>query len=659
MSQSKAYAIEAQKKTAPARHPEPEATRQSEQGPVQQVAPQAAYRRAQVNRSGLRPGDLLALQRTVGNQQVQHILAGCSGRISDLHQNTHSTPKAQIGAPTKPSVDAPSQSYKQETDSLIKQAMQMPESASTGRNTSSASKASSIQQAYAQRIEEQHYQLPEQLEENKIIQAAFNSQVFVQRVPKKVNSVKAEVGSTKKVSSPVHWAIDHKNQRALAIPKPSVNLDDIAQFLYGTRSATADLASINKIDRTRLLGRRPLRLTGQILTKTAFSDLQTSPKVPIGVTNPETFLARKAVLDKELEKDFTFIVSKLDEIHYSDSDEQAVITILKKWSEEKLTSNPQLYPKGGEYLDRLFSKLSMKTKDVGVITTQRTSYYSLIFNHFDRADEVKSIRDRYSRQFKGDSGQAELSFGSFFWEQVKEGKIRDQIFAYLAGMAEAGIGVLQGIELLLNHPEKVIEGIGKLPSTVKVLWKNKEAIWNEFLNAPPEKQARVIGRLFGEAELLILTSGAGASGKAATSAPQVATAVQVVGVSGGAAVLSSGGAITINLGQSGVEAARLTVLMSKTFEASVKGKEKAEAEAKAPGGEQGILFTKEMHARSEVIATGKAIRKVAELVEKFGGKANNWVKKKTWDTSGREIHYYEHPGIGRRGVKFAGELDPF
>lgn len=72
-----------------------------------------------------------------------------------------------------------------------------------------------------------------------------------------------------------------------------------------------------------------------------------------------------------------------------------------------------------------------------------------------------------------------------------------------------------------------------------------------------------------------------------------------------------------------------------------------------------VKFTRQMHSQSEVIARGTRIAKVNELVSKFGGKAKGWVKKKTWEVGGMEIHYYEHAGIGRRGVKWAGEPDPF
>lgn len=70
-------------------------------------------------------------------------------------------------------------------------------------------------------------------------------------------------------------------------------------------------------------------------------------------------------------------------------------------------------------------------------------------------------------------------------------------------------------------------------------------------------------------------------------------------------------------------------------------------------------FTKEMHAGAEVIARGSGIRKIDELVEKFGGTRKGWVKMKTWTDAGEEIHYYFHKGIGRVGEKLAGSPDPF
>ncbi len=72
-----------------------------------------------------------------------------------------------------------------------------------------------------------------------------------------------------------------------------------------------------------------------------------------------------------------------------------------------------------------------------------------------------------------------------------------------------------------------------------------------------------------------------------------------------------------------------------------------------------VEFTKDMASNSKTIAQGSKIRKVRGIVSEFGGKAKRWSKKKTWDASGQEWHYYEHPGIGRVGMKRAGDVDPF
>jgi hypothetical protein len=72
-----------------------------------------------------------------------------------------------------------------------------------------------------------------------------------------------------------------------------------------------------------------------------------------------------------------------------------------------------------------------------------------------------------------------------------------------------------------------------------------------------------------------------------------------------------------------------------------------------------VKFTKEMLSQSQVIARGRGIAKIEQLVQKFGGTIKGWVKKKGRDACGREIHWYEHNGIGRVGVKPAGAPDPF
>ena len=53
-----------------------------------------------------------------------------------------------------------------------------------------------------------------------------------------------------------------------------------------------------------------------------------------------------------------------------------------------------------------------------------------------------------------------------------------------------------------------------------------------------------------------------------------------------------------------------------------------------------------MYDISKTIAKGSKIRCVNRLVSDYGGKAANWVKVKSWDELGNEIHWYFHQGIG-------------
>ena len=62
-----------------------------------------------------------------------------------------------------------------------------------------------------------------------------------------------------------------------------------------------------------------------------------------------------------------------------------------------------------------------------------------------------------------------------------------------------------------------------------------------------------------------------------------------------------------------------------------------------------------MISQSRVIAKGRRIRDVDRLVANHGGSASRWVKKSSprlEDDEGLyELHWYEHPGIGRVGLK--------
>ena len=72
-----------------------------------------------------------------------------------------------------------------------------------------------------------------------------------------------------------------------------------------------------------------------------------------------------------------------------------------------------------------------------------------------------------------------------------------------------------------------------------------------------------------------------------------------------------------------------------------------------------VRFTADMNSRAKPIALPGDIDKIEEIKSLFGGRTKDWSKMKTWDSAGREIHYYSGPNGMKVGIKFAGELDPF
>ncbi len=63
------------------------------------------------------------------------------------------------------------------------------------------------------------------------------------------------------------------------------------------------------------------------------------------------------------------------------------------------------------------------------------------------------------------------------------------------------------------------------------------------------------------------------------------------------------------------------------------------------------ILTRDMLARSRVIARGRGIRDVQRLIGSYGGTVRGWIKKssKPLVVNGRpaEVHWYEHQGVGR------------
>jgi len=101
MANARIRANEAQKNNEPTRPSGHESVRQQVPRTMQQVAPDAAYRRTQVNRIGLRPADFLTLQRTVGNRMVQRTTAQLMVNADDQSQPVYTKRRPEIAASPK------------------------------------------------------------------------------------------------------------------------------------------------------------------------------------------------------------------------------------------------------------------------------------------------------------------------------------------------------------------------------------------------------------------------------------------------------------------------------------------------------------------------------------------------------------------------------
>lgn len=173
-----------------------------------------------------------------------------------------------------------------------------------------------------------------------------------------------------------------------------------------------------------------------------------------------------------------------------------------------------------------------------------------------------------SRRFGDYRPPSEITFMGSLWEDVVSGQTAAQIFGFLRGMGEAGMAFADSLIMLVTRPDEFVLSLTRLPEAVQTFWRNRRALWQRFMSAPPEEQARIIGRLTGEIEILLATSGAGGSGSAASTAraiPALRPAV-VVSATGEAAMQTARTAT--RLGPALQETGRMAALMTETSSVS-------------------------------------------------------------------------------------------
>jgi len=242
-----------------------------------------------------------------------------------------------------------------------------------------------------------------------------------------------------------------------------------------------------------------LELQGQVGNR-AVQKLLSSQPAPSSASNQAA-----ADRDAEVDADVQLICKKLDRFYFSDADETDVLAILSKWAHapNPARSKPRA---GSRYLEQLFTKLQQKTKDVGVLADQRSSYYSLLFNRASRPADLATLRDAYAPQLSGDAGAEEISFGGMLWENVKKGVVRDQIYAYNEGLREGANAGIEGLLTAVSHPIDTAKGISHavthFDQTRAGIEKLATNYWNTAAKDPVEF-ARMTGNIAGQVEVAI------------------------------------------------------------------------------------------------------------------------------------------------------------
>ena len=119
----------------------------------------------------------------------------------------------------------------------------------------------------------------------------------------------------------------------------------------------------------------------------------------------------------------------------------------------------------------------------------------------------------------------EVTFSGVLWDDVKTGAAADRIVAFGKGFGGAALDTAKGIgkavKMLATDPvgfgEAIAKGAANLPGNVVEFFKSAPERWRDVEKMSPEEQARAIGRITFEAEMLITdVAGATAAAKGAS-----------------------------------------------------------------------------------------------------------------------------------------------
>jgi hypothetical protein len=177
---------------------------------------------------------------------------------------------------------------------------------------------------------------------------------------------------------------------------------------------------------------------------------------------------------------------------------------------ERHSDNPMSF-------DRFLQQLS----DRGIRRGLTEQYYSGLdaaLSELD-GDNLARVRELLATRSRVFSTYVSVEHATYIGElgrSVESGEAANLVLAYGHGLFDALFGMIRGLGNLVTHPLEVARFLMVLlsPTTLTLLVAHHrevteyvslrlQAAWSEFLSARPEEQARMIGRVFGEIELII------------------------------------------------------------------------------------------------------------------------------------------------------------
>nr|WP_232314525.1 AHH domain-containing protein [Grimontia marina] len=346
-----------------------------------------------------------------------------------------------------------------------------------------------------------------------------------------------------------------------------INADTI-ETLMSSLSAYKDNFQEGSDDRLAL--EENYQVASQVLSERTTSRLEPPPTEEEQRQQRRQRRRERAAMDRDIQR----IMNLVQEVHVSDDEEAQILRIIEQYA----TSTGRF--------DTFLSAL------------ENRHYYGGIFGDFHFRNGIMAVNmelegrrgrrfhqllRQKSRRYRNYQQDDEITFSESFWQDVVSGQVRDQIFAYFQGMGEAGVAMAESIISLVRDPVGFLRGLAELPDTIAQFWRRREQIIRRFTSASPTEQARIIGRIFGEAEIFLASMGAGASTTpargAAATVPLRAEAVVAVGR--GSAAMSQGGTMALDLGRLGPLAGSSAQMVAHTSHAGSGNRSAQETTAAA------------------------------------------------------------------------------